>query len=190
MSAGISRSFSPSIIVGDAARMLVRSFVRLNDMAGSIAIWISAALLVYIVCHISVEIVLRSFFDRSTYSMDEFVGYAIGSMTFLSLAHTFRNRKHIRVSIMQSLVSGRVAIAVELICLAFTFGIVLFLARYIWRTLARDFARGTVSPTLTETPIWLIDSAIFIGLVLLLSQLIASAILAIAEGVPEDVEAE
>ncbi len=168
----------------------MRTFVKINDVVGNIAVWISAALLVYIVCHISVEIVLRSFFATSTFSMDEFVGYAIGSMTFLSLAHTFRHRKHIRVSILQSFIKGRAAIAVELMCIAFTFGITLFLARYIWRTLARDFGRGTVSPTLTETPIWLIDSAIFIGLVLFLTQLLASAWLAVTEGVPEDVEAE
>lgn len=170
--------------------MLVKAFIKLNDLAGTLGMWISAGLLVYIVGHISVEIVLRSFFDTSTYSMDEFVGYAIGGMTFLSLASTFKNRKHIRVSIMQSFVSGRLVIAIELICITFTFGIVLFLARFIWRTLARDFERGTVSPTLTETPIWLIDSAVFIGLVLLLSQLLASAYLAITEGVPKGVEAE
>jgi TRAP-type C4-dicarboxylate transport system permease small subunit len=168
----------------------LRAFVKVNDIAGNLAVWISAALLVYIVCHISVEIVLRSFFATSTFSMDEFVGYAIGSMTFLSLAHTFRHRKHIRVSILQSFIKGRAAIAVELICIAFTFGITLFLARYIWRTLARDFARGTVSPTLTETPIWLIDSAIFIGLILFMTQLLASSFLTVKDGVPKDGEAE
>lgn len=169
---------------------MMRALLRFNDLAGNLAVWISAGLLVYIVAHISVEIVMRSFFASSTFSMDEFVGYAIGSMTFLSLAHTFRHRKHIRVSILQSFIKGRAAIAVELVCIAFTFGIVLFLARYIWRTLARDFGRGTVSPTLTETPIWIIDTAIFAGLVLLLMQLLASACLTVAEGVPEDAEAE
>jgi len=168
----------------------LRAFVKVNDIAGNLAVWISAALLVYIVCHISVEIVLRSFFATSTFSMDEFVGYAIGSMTFLSLAHTFRHRKHIRVSILQSFIKGRAAIAIELICIAFTFGITLFLARYIWRTLARDFTRGTVSPTLTETPIWLIDSAIFIGLILFMTQLLASSFLTVKDGVPEDGDAE
>jgi TRAP-type mannitol/chloroaromatic compound transport system permease small subunit len=76
------------------------------------------------------------------------------------------------------------------LCITFTFGITLFLARYIWRTLARDFTRGTVSPTLTETPIWLIDGAIFVGLMLFLAQLLSSAFLAITQGVPKDVEVE
>mgnify|MGYP001545143609 CR=1 FL=1 len=166
--------------------MLIKTFVKVNDLAGNAAILISSALLVYIVGHITVEIAMRGLFETSTFSMDEFVGYAIGAMTFLSLAHTFRYRKHIRVSILQSFVRGRVALAVELLCIAFTFGITLFLARYIWRTLARDYTRGTVSPTLTETPIWIVDGVIFVGLVLILSQLLASAILAIKDGVPED----
>ena len=168
----------------------MKTLVRVNDIVGNLAIWISAGLLVYIVCHISLEIVMRSFFSASTFSMDEFVGYAIGSMTFLSLAHTFRHRKHIRVSILQSFIKGRTEIVVELLCITFTFGITLFLARYIWRTLARDFSRGTVSPTLTETPILLIDSAIFIGLVLFLLQLLTSAWLAVSDGVPKDAEVE
>jgi TRAP-type C4-dicarboxylate transport system permease small subunit len=170
--------------------MAARILLKINDTAGNLAVWVACGLLVYMVGHITAEIIMRSFFASSTFSMDEFVGYAIGSMTFLSLAHTFRNRKHIRVNILQSFVRGRVAIAVELLCIAFTFGITLFLARYIWRTLARDFNRGTVSPTLTETPIWLIDSAIFIGLVLFLSQLLASAWLAVVDGVAEDKAAE
>lgn len=169
---------------------MIKTLVRMNDLAGNVGMWIAAALLTYIVVHISAEIIMRSFFDSSTYSMDEFVGYAIGAMTFLSLAHTFRFRKHIRVSILESFIKGRVAIAVELLCLAFTFGMTLFLARYIWRTLARDFQRGTVSPTLTETPIWWIDSAIFVGLVLFLLQLLVSAYLTVTEGVPEDLVVE
>jgi len=117
--------------------------------------------------------------------MDEFVGYAVGAMTFLSLAYTFRNRQHIRVTIMQSFVRGRLAILIEVLCIVMTFAITAFLARYIFRTLARDWERGTTSPTLTETPIWIIDGAIFLGLVLFLCQLLASLVLAIRDSNPK-----
>ncbi|WP_282605688.1 TRAP transporter small permease subunit [Pelagibius sp. Alg239-R121] len=166
--------------------MLVRTLNAIASGSATAAMWVSAGLLVYIVIHVNIEIVLRSFFDTSSFSMDEFVGYAIGAMTFLSLAHTFKHRKHIRVSILQSFVRGKLAAAVELLCIALTFGITLFLARFIWRTLARDFQRGTVSPTLTETPIWLIDSAIFLGLVFFLIQLLSSACSVVCDGVPKD----
>lgn len=170
--------------------MLINWLVRLNDALGTLAIWVSGLLLVYVVGHVSVEIVARSFFDVSTHSMDEFVGYAVGAMTFLSLAYTFRERKHIRVSILQSFVRGRAAIAVEVICIVLTFAMTAFLARYIFRTFARDWNRGTVSPTLTETPIWIIDGVILLGLILFLLQLLTSLVLTIRDGVPEPAPTE
>ncbi len=165
--------------------MIIDRLVRLNNALGIAAAWISGLLLVYIVVHISIEIIARSFFDLSTHSVDEFVGYAVGAMTFLSLAHTFRNRKHIRVTIMQSFVRGHLAVLLEVLCIIMTFAITAFLARYIFRTLARDWERGTISPTLTETPIWIIDGAIFLGLALFLCQLLASLVLAIRDGSPK-----
>jgi len=164
--------------------------VRLNDALGTLAIWASGALLLYVVGHVSIEIVARSFFDFSTHSMDEFVGYAVGAMTFLSLSYTFRARKHIRVSILQAFVRGGLAVAVEILCIVLTFAITAFLARYIFRTFARDWNRGTVSPTLTETPIWIIDGVILLGLILFLLQLLTSLVLTIRDGVPDPAPTE
>ena len=165
--------------------MLIDRLEKVNNMLGTGAVWLSGFLLVYVVCHVTIEIVARSFFDMSTHSMDEFVGYAVGAMTFLSLAHTFRNRRHVRVSILQSFIKGRLAIAVEIACIVMTFAMTAFLARYIFRTLARDWKRGTVSPTLTETPMWIIDGVIFVGLSLFLLQLVTSVFLTIRDGAPE-----
>ncbi len=167
--------------------MIIDRLVRLNNTLGTVAIWASSLLLVYVVIHITIEIIARSFFDLSTHSVDEFVGYAIGAMTFLSLAYTFRNQKHVRVTILQSFVRGKTAVLAEIICIVLTFAITAFLARYVFRTLARDWERGTVSPTLTETPIWIVDSLILLGLVLFMTQLLSSLALAIRDGVPEKI---
>lgn len=67
------------------------------DLCSSLGLWISAALLVYIVVHIMLEIILRNFFGSSTSSMGEYVGYAMGAMTYLAIAHTFASRRHVRV---------------------------------------------------------------------------------------------
>lgn len=165
--------------------MIIERLEKANNALGTGAVWLSGLLLVYVVCHVTVEIVARSFFDMSTHSMDEFVGDAVGAMTFLSLAHTFRNQRHVRVSILQSFAKGRLAIAVEIVCIVMTFAITAFVARYIFRTLARDWTRGTVSPTLTETPMWIIDGVIFAGLALFLLQLLTSMFLTIRDGAPE-----
>lgn len=152
----------------------VSAFQRLSHLAGSAAMGVSMLLLVYMVLHVTLEIVLRAGFASSTYSMDEYVGYAVGAMTFLSLADTFRERRHIRVNLLLTHLRGRVATACDALCILLTFGITAFLARFIWRMLARDFERGAVSPTLNQTPLWLVDGVIFLGLVLFMIQLAAS----------------
>jgi TRAP-type C4-dicarboxylate transport system permease small subunit len=148
--------------------------------------FIAALLLVYMVVHIILEIILRNFFDTSTNTMGEYVGYATGAMAFLALAHTFVSRKHVRVSLLRRFFKGNVAIAVELLCLALTFAMFAFMARYVWLILARDFIRGSVSPGLVPTPTWYIAAAIFAGIGIFLIQLVASAIDTVINGVPEE----
>lgn len=148
---------------------------KLSARLSTLGAWLSAGLLVYMVLHILVEIIARTMFDSSTYSLDEFVGYAIASMTFLSLGHTFSQGKLIRVNILTNAISGLVSLIVELVCIAFTFAIILFFARYVWRSLYRNWERGTISPTLTETPIWMVETVFFCGLCIFLLQMLVSA---------------
>lgn len=156
--------------------------------AGGAAMAVAMVLLVYMVIHILIEITLRTFFATSTFSMDEYVGYAVGAMTFLAMADTFRERRHIRVNLVLPRLHGRAATAVESACILLTFAICLFLARFVWRMLARDFQRGSVSPTMNETPLWLIDAVVFVGLALFMLQLVASLIEVLRNGyTPEPV---
>ena len=147
---------------------------------------VAAALLVYMVIHIILEIILRNFFATSTNTMSEYVGYATGAMAFLALGHTFVSRKHVRVSILRRFLAGKAAIVVELFCIAATFAMFAFMARYIWLIHARDIAPGSVSPGLVPTPTWYIAAAVFTGLVIFLIQLVASAIDTVINGVPEE----
>ncbi|GIR80422.1 MAG: hypothetical protein CM15mP81_19320 [Alphaproteobacteria bacterium] len=140
--------------------------------------WVSAFLLVYMVCHILVEIFSHSF-RQFNYSLDEFVGYAVGAMTFLSLGHTFQKKALIRVNILTNSIKGLTSQIVEVLCIVFTFFIISFFARYVWRSLTRNFERGTVSPTLTETPIWMVETVFFIGLTIFLFQMLVTALVVI-----------
>lgn len=171
--------------------MLSHAVIRVSGICSAAGMAVSAILLVYMVVHIILEIILRNFFGGSTNSMGEYVGYATGAMTFLALGHTFLSRKHVRVSLLRRFLRGKGAIAVELFCIAATFAMFAFLARYIWMILVRDYTRGSVSPTLTATPTWYIAAALFAGLVIFLIQLAASALDTVVNGVPEEqIEAE
>lgn len=166
--------------------MIARSVQTVSRLCSGAGMALAAVLLVYIVGHIILEIVLRNFFHSSTNTMSEFVGYATGAMTFLALGHTFASRKHVRVSVMRQFWSGKVALVIELLCLALTFAAYAFMARFVWTIVVRDYTRGSVSSGLVPTPTWYIAAVIFIGLVIFLIQLIASAFDTVINGVPED----
>lgn len=166
--------------------MLSRAVIRVSELCSAAGMAIAAALLVYIVIHIILEIILRNYFATSTNSMNEYVGYATGAMAFLALGHTFVSRKHVRVSLLRRFLRGNSAVAVELFCIAATFAMFAFMARYVWLILVRDYTRGSVSPGLIPTPTWYIAAAIFTGLMIFLIQLVASAIDTVRNGVPEE----
>ena len=166
--------------------MIRRGMNMASLICSTIGIWVAAGLLIYMVVHVNVEIILRSFFGSSTNSMGEYVGYAMGAMTYLSLSHTLRSRRHVRVSLIKMLRARTVTVGVELFCLGATFLVFAFVTWTVWTILERDFLRGSVSPTLMETPTWYIDAAVLTGLVFLLLQLLSTAMNAILDDVPDD----
>lgn len=166
--------------------MIARSVQTISKLCSGAGMALAAVLLVYIVGHIITEIVLRNFFHSSTNTMSEFVGYATGAMTFLALGHTFASRKHVRVSVMRQFWSGKLALVIELLCLALTFAAYAFMARFVWTIVVRDYTRGSVSSGLVPTPTWYIAAVVFIGLIIFLIQLIASAVDTVINGVPEE----
>jgi len=109
------------------------------------------------------------------------IGYNVlfGYTGLLSLGHTFQKKALIRVNILTNSIKGLTSQIVEVLCIVFTFFIISFFARYVWRSLTRNFERGTVSPTLTETPIWMVETVFFIGLTIFLFQMLVTALVVI-----------
>ncbi len=156
--------------------------IRVIDRLSSMAAMLAAAIVVYMVAHIGLEIVLRAIFSTSTFVTDEFVGFAVAAATFLSLGEALRKEKLIRIGILISRLPRTWRILSFLLIAALGAGTVGFLARYIWRTLARDFTRGTVSTSIAEIPIWIPTAFVFAGLVIFLLQLLAEVLRSLAPG--------
>lgn len=146
-----------------------RAATALNRVAGGIA----AVILVYIFGHIILEIVLRSFFRSSTFVLDEFVGYAVAAMTFLSLGYALNSGHLIRVDLAVGRLSGRPRRWAELFCLAASFAMAGYCAWWVGRDALRNFHRGAVSESIAEVPLWLPVGAVWLGLILLMLQLLA-----------------
>lgn len=157
-----------------------RALTGLNRAAGAFA----AVLLVYIFVHIIYEIVLRSFFNDSTFVLDEFVGYAVAGMTFLAAGYALNSGSLIRVDMAIGRLSGRPRRWAEMFCLVASFAMALFCSWWVGRDALRHFTRGSVSESIAEVPLWIPVGAVWLGLVFLMLQLLACFLRIAAGGEP------
>ena len=145
--------------------------IKISDTLARGALFIAAVILVYGVCHILLETLLRSLFSTSTHVLDEFIGFAILSITFLSLAYTLRSGGMIRVSFLTTRlprVAQRIGeVIVSWLAGGFAFYFCIFLAR----NFLKNWRRGAVSESVAEIPLWIPDLIVLIGASLLVLQL-------------------
>lgn len=147
--------------------------IRAVEWLSRAAAVVSAILLIGMVLHILLEIVLRSFFSTSTFVLDEFVGYGVAAMTFLSLGYTLNEGALIRVNIVLARTRGRSRIGFEIFSVTVTLAMTVFLAAYFWRSVARNWHRGAVSESIAEVPLWIPEGLVLAGVVLFAIQLTA-----------------
>lgn len=151
-------------------------FIKLANRLSLFGAWLSAFLLIYSVCHVLVDIVLRVGFGTSTHTMDEMVGYAVGAMTFMALAYSESQRSLIRVNVLHGFLSRKSGHVLDLVCLLLTLGSTAFLFFFMGRVTLRDFERGRVSIGMAEIPLWIPQSILLVGLAIFMVQLVASMV--------------
>jgi TRAP-type C4-dicarboxylate transport system permease small subunit len=136
------------------------------------AAYLSGIILIYMVLHILLEIILRVIFAKSTYVLDEFVGYATASITFLCLAYSLHDNSLIRVEMLLQNVTVKTRFVLEIFSVALTLIVSFSLIYYFWtKTFWRDLIRGTRSESIAEIPLWIPESLALIGIILFSFQL-------------------
>jgi TRAP-type C4-dicarboxylate transport system permease small subunit len=145
---------------------------RISTRLSTIAAWMSCVILVYMVVHILYEIVLRVWFAKSTYVLDEFIAYATAAITFLCLSYSMKEGSLIRVNMLLVKLKGRVLWAFEVFSTATALLITLVVVYFFWtKTYWRDISQGRLSESIAEVPLWIPESFAMIGLLLLCLQL-------------------
>lgn len=148
--------------------------------------WVASGLLVLMVAHIVLEMVLRYGFDTSTFVVGEFVGYWVAILTFLGLGHALNSGTLIRVNVVVQFLPPRARRWLELVVVALTLGLMLYLAWFFWLAAERFAARGTVSNTVAAVPMWLPTTAVMAGMLVFAVQLLAYGLAIMAGGRPVD----
>ncbi len=158
---------------------------RFSYRLARLAAWLSAGILIYMVLHILFEIMLRVFFAKSTYVLDEFVAYATAAITFLCLAYSLHDEALIRVGMLLNRVRGKARLVLELFSVAAMIIIVVMVTYYFWtKTFWRDLIRGTLSESIAEVPLWIPELFALVGLWLFGLQLFTMFMRLIVRGAP------
>lgn len=100
-------------------------------------------------------------------SAAEFSGFFLAAASFLALAYTFRGDGHIRVSLLITRLSGRPRHWFEVWCLAFAIALAGF---FTWHTIllvVDSVQYGEVSYGMIPVPLWIPQSFMALGLIVL-----------------------
>ncbi len=152
----------------------INKFCAISSIIAKGGAIVSVVLMASMTCHVIVEIVLRSFFNSSTYVLDEFVGYGVAAMTFLSLGYALETGALIRVNfLLVKLKNDVIRRVVEQIAVLSTLCLTLFISVFFFKSIARNFERGAVSETIAEVPLWIPEGLVLVGLYILALQLIS-----------------
>ncbi len=163
-------------------RTLVNGFHRSAWLLSMLGAGATVLLIVYLVLHTCIEILLRVFFSSSTFTLEEFAGYAMGGIVFLSLGYAMQSGSMIRMSMTTSRMSGEVRRVAEVVCTVLTLGFAGGAAYYFWLSLARNWQRGATSETSAAVPLWIPDALAVAGLLILCAQLVSYALQVTAGG--------
>ncbi|MDD9302965.1 MAG: TRAP transporter small permease subunit [Desulfobacter sp.] len=127
---------------------------------------LSALFMVLIVLVIAVEILLRSVFNTSTLISDEYSAYFFVGVVLLGLAFTFKEDGHIKITLVTSVLGEKGQAVLDVLTTAVAIGVTSFALYYASLMVYDSWALGMQADTISETPIYLSQLVIPLGLLL------------------------
>jgi len=124
------------------------------------------------------------------YSFDDFAGFCMAASSFLGLAHTYRRNEHIRVALVVDRFSGGTRRVLETLCLTASAFLIGFFAWYAIDMAWTSHVINDVSQGLIPVPLWLPQSGMALGLLIMAIALLDDLATVLARGMPSYLVAE
>lgn len=100
-------------------------------------------------------------------SYADFTGFFLAAASFLALAYTLRQGGHIRVTLVIAHLGRRARHILEIWCLLLATAVTLYFSWYTFSLTRESFIYNDLSPGMVAVPIWIPQSALLVGLVIL-----------------------
>lgn len=131
---------------------LVRLCDRLSHACGKVAGVMMLAGMALVI----IEIVIRTLFSMTLYITEEYTGYLMLAITFLSLSYTLKEKGHIRMVFLHTVLKGKARIALDIFAyaagLAFFSVITISTAGFFWDSVATQSRSMQISETYLAIP--------------------------------------
>lgn len=145
---------------------------QIENILGKISRGVAALMIMLIAALIIFEIILRSLFGTSTFFTDEYVGYMIATAIIFGLTDSMQKGEHLRIGLLFEAVNPKVRRILEIINVLLSLMAIGTLGYYFLKFVLRQHTLGSLSATITQTPIWIPAAVVTSGLVLFSIQLI------------------
>ncbi len=134
---------------------------------------ISSVAMILIVFLILLEVFLRALFNRSTMITDEYSAYLYVVLVCFGLGYTLATDGHIRVKVVFSRVSERARHVLDVLVTATALALTGFALYFSVFLVKEAHSLRMVSETPSQTPMWIPQLALPLGLIVFALQLIA-----------------
>ena len=152
------------LIIWNAYKKVIGFFLNIGIAIAGLCI-LSMIILIF------TEIIGRAVFGFSTLISDELSGYLLVATVFFGAAYTLKNGGIIRVDFIYEMIPKKnrniIDIFLEIVVLIYL-GILL---NSSWKYAGDSFRLKSISTTILETPLWIPQSTIVIGIILLIFEM-------------------
>lgn len=132
------------------------------------------------------EVFLRSFFGKSTLVASEYSGYLLAAMIYLGMGFSFREGAHIRITFLKGRLTGTIGRIVEIWCYCFAAVLCFLSTFFLWDLVFTSYERGLQAYTVSETPLFLPQAFLLIGMLVMSFQVIVKLVQLIFSPSSED----
>ncbi|WP_432738172.1 TRAP transporter small permease subunit [Maridesulfovibrio sp. FT414] len=151
----------------------MRTFIRIIEGLSVGGAFLSAAGMLFIVALVVLEIFLRAVLNTSTLVSSEYGGYALVFLILTGLAYTMKEDGLIRINLLTSHFSEQGRRIADIVSGVIGIAITSFALKYTISMVYETWDLEMTADTIAETPLWIPQLAIPLGMGLLLIQLIA-----------------
>lgn len=148
---------------------LLKCIDRLSDLGAVLSALIFSLMTLLIIA----EVVLRTFWGKSTEISGEYSGYALAAMIYLGLGFSFREGAHIRITFVRERLRSTAFFILEIFCHVFVLVISSLSCVFVWDMVLTSKARNLTAYTPAETPLYIPQAIILTGMVILTLQIIS-----------------